>query len=598
MATNNDFTSNWWMNQRTYLLRDRLDREVFAILQKDSAAQKVMDDARNQMLQDVEQERIKNLSGAALAQDGQDGQYQEILAMIRDVAKTEGFPAKAVANANVFIMGSNQINAYTYSSLRDQALDVVFYTPIIDAMSAEGLKAVAGHELGHIMSEHVLISVTLNAIFEKTGRNLIPPDEKFTFESMLRSNLREAITGLYSAMGAVEVPEKTVDWYINIARGIAARIPNDERTKQRMIKLTESILDALGSENHDVSPAGMKNVMNALNPGKDKGDDGPNPKDMKAFQKDLTRHTRSCESTADRHAIVFVGGNPLKESMAVLTGGKGANPDAIWNQVKLQTLAMEKYGMNADDIDTADHPLTPFRVGAVEGFMASYDYKIVKDPFLGLLDMTIKASRYASYLQANVDSGNGTGWREQNGLRRDEYIALAKKGAQMITDIIINEIASASNKDQQNPLANFEQFIGYFDYNTRPMGSITPAFGSLPEQNSAMDIIDLGKKGRIGDLLTSRLTALARENKGKDEKAAEAYTSALNMVNAVILTIDTTAAQQLQFRNIIHLRRGEDPETDPGGILNAAGFCNTTLSGTPAKGSATTASARRTPSTK
>jgi Zn-dependent protease with chaperone function len=568
-ATSNPFIVNWWMNQRTYLLRDRLDREVYAILQSDSASLKILDDARNQMVDDVEQERIKNLSGAAFAQKGETGQYEDLLDMTRKVATAEGFPKVAIDNTNLFVALSNEINAYTYSSLRDQALDLVLFTPIIDAMTKSQLEAVVGHELGHIMSEHVLISTTLNAIFEKTGRNLIPPEEKLTFDALLRSNLREAVRGLYSAMGTVDVPEKAVDWYINLARSIASRIPDDAATKKKLIHVTEQILDAAGAS-HDVTDNGMKRAMAAFRGDVEAAITLGNPKDAKEFQKALTRHTRSCESTADRHSMVYVGAEPLKESMAILTGGKGANPKAVWEQVRTQTLAMQKYGMDADDIDNGDHPLSPFRVGAVEGFQASYDYKIVKDPFLGLLDMTIKATRYAAYLQANVNTGSGTGWREQNSLRRDEYIKLAKLGAEMITQIIVDDIAQSANKDQKNPLPNFEKLIGYFNLDNHPPGSLTPVFASLPEQNIVYDMIELGKPGRLGDLLITRLGALSKDK----QKGGAAYQAALNLLNTVMVTVDMNAAQQLQLRNIVHAARGEQPEQDPAGLLTAAGFAS------------------------
>ncbi|MBI3541750.1 MAG: M48 family metalloprotease [Deltaproteobacteria bacterium] len=68
-------------------------------------------------------------------------------------------------NFHLFVMGSSEFNAYTYSYDVNN-YDIVIYSALVDALTDEGLKAVIGHEMGHVKDRNMLNSLILAADFE------------------------------------------------------------------------------------------------------------------------------------------------------------------------------------------------------------------------------------------------------------------------------------------------------------------------------------------------------------------------------------------------------------------------------------------------
>ncbi len=77
-------------------------------------------------------------------------QFPEIYQMGIDCAHRLG-----IGIPNIYIQNSSEINAYTYAS-DDTSPLLVLYTGIVDRMTPGELKAVIGHECGHIHNQHLV----------------------------------------------------------------------------------------------------------------------------------------------------------------------------------------------------------------------------------------------------------------------------------------------------------------------------------------------------------------------------------------------------------------------------------------------------------
>lgn len=82
-----------------------------------------------------------------------DSKAKPYLDMYQDVVNSKyyHFRPEEKKNARLYIDGSPTINAYSFTG-HPQTL---YYLGLIDALNAEGLRSVMGHELGHAVSKHV-----------------------------------------------------------------------------------------------------------------------------------------------------------------------------------------------------------------------------------------------------------------------------------------------------------------------------------------------------------------------------------------------------------------------------------------------------------
>lgn len=67
---------------------------------------------------------------------------------------------------NIYIENSSEFNAYTIAS-DDTSPLLVLYTGIVDRMTPGELKAIIGHECGHIHNEHTVYKYVINMLFAK-----------------------------------------------------------------------------------------------------------------------------------------------------------------------------------------------------------------------------------------------------------------------------------------------------------------------------------------------------------------------------------------------------------------------------------------------
>lgn len=80
--------------------------------------------------------------------------YDRILKIIQETALDLGFNKDAISNLEVYVKSGSE-NAYTVSGLQNRII-IVFQRDILRTMSAGEIRAVIGHELGHIRGQHVI----------------------------------------------------------------------------------------------------------------------------------------------------------------------------------------------------------------------------------------------------------------------------------------------------------------------------------------------------------------------------------------------------------------------------------------------------------
>jgi Zn-dependent protease with chaperone function len=539
-ATSNPFTSNWYLNQLMFLIRDKLDRQIYSILITDPVAERIMTQARYELEREVLKQRTQFLSQAALASNQNPKQYPEVYEFVVDIAKKMGFPASALEKTNVFIAQSGEINAFTYSPLRTKGIDIVIYTALLKGMSSGQLEAVLAHELTHQMAEHVLMGVTLTAIFNATGLSLIPEEGALShkiFSTMLRSQISQLAKSLHAASGFGSSEDTINKSLFAAAERVTGSILADAGARKKLVGLTGKILSTAGlSEEMDFRSqelvAGVSQVesLRANGGGENKG--------FKEFQAAMVRLTRSQETTADRGAIVSAGADKLSSSMAWLAGGDGANVEAFENQNHLQMLAFEELGLSANDLDTHDHPLTLYRATGIKEFLSSREFKILKDPFLRTLDLYIKMTRFAADSHEKTISGKNMGWRHQETLRREHFINVSSVGARLIADLLMEEIENSAVPNGSDEFPLLTKYLGYFR-DSMEIRAYAPIDQIMPEDRVYNDNTELGKPGRIGEILFSRLMLRA----GKTGKSFY-LSAAKQIVTTMGISIDFAAQQQ------------------------------------------------------
>lgn len=96
--------------------------------------------------------------------------YSRIQRILGDIARDFGYSAEAIKNRLFYIAnGNGQVNAFTVSPFQD-AIVIVANEELIDKMSDLELRAVLGHEFGHIRAGHVVNGILLNVLMNMSLR--------------------------------------------------------------------------------------------------------------------------------------------------------------------------------------------------------------------------------------------------------------------------------------------------------------------------------------------------------------------------------------------------------------------------------------------
>jgi hypothetical protein len=508
--TSDDPALGPWISDRWVdMIRHGLDLELDKILKADPKAQELMAEVNRQLRDEVENTRIQLLANVALAQAGEDGQYQKLLAMTQDVAEELGFSDRVRKDMHVFVINDNAINAFTYAGLPNEHIDVVVYTGLLDIMSEGELRAVIAHELGHIKARHVANSALLSAIFMATGKNLIPSDKRVLLEENIDKAGRALLShqkygGGSSSRSLQSIEEYNLRAYKRLVKALgttAERIFSPAELKALANRLRSA---ANGHSSHD--HGGLSEYEEAS--AESDGATPPDPKAIERFKADMKVATASMETTADRISLLATGSIEDCVSADVrLAGGAGANRVAILRQGELlaRRLVQNPRLMESGGINAGDHPSTNVRALQYHPFSKTRGYKLASNPVLRALDDYKAAATWINML----DQGIGSDWAPSSRLknfevRREMLLEFATTLSKAVIDSIVEEVASPGDQ-----FPNLLSFVDYFknymnppqtghESNLSPSNSASDAASVMPRSDGSIDILsEISKPGRL-----------------------------------------------------------------------------------------------------
>ncbi len=107
------------------------------------------------------------LIGSTQIERGLTPDYDRIRKIVQETALDLGFSEKAIHNIELYVISGTE-NAFTVSGLQDRIV-IVFQRDIFRTMSNGEIRAVIGHELGHIRAEHVITGQVNEMLLQLLG---------------------------------------------------------------------------------------------------------------------------------------------------------------------------------------------------------------------------------------------------------------------------------------------------------------------------------------------------------------------------------------------------------------------------------------------
>jgi Zn-dependent protease with chaperone function len=405
------------------LVRADLEYEVGEVLDSHPVAIQIRKKVGQDLAEAILEYRVAHLKGAAKAFDEsapgkRDGQYSEFLTLTREIAQAMGFPKDTRENAEVFFLGSGEVNAYTFSAKQNQIIAAV-YEGLWELFNKdpEILRPVMLHELQHIMGRHIAMRAELITIFLSTGIDLIPDVEqasdgkqvdkdklfealaakgfehlapvfmslqKFGSEIVDSPLIKAAILKSIEKRGFAFNHDEATAVQAAFAESFNAHLANKilaaaqelrrEIPKSERLALSKTLMKAMSGE---VVTKGKKQAQaNA--------EEEPEV-DIKAYKKFLQKldgiFSRSKEKTCDHMARALTNSSEAAAMPFVLMkGGKWANYPAMLRQGR----ELDEVRLHNPEfaVEEGSHPDISERIEYMESYSATDGYKVVSDPFL------------------------------------------------------------------------------------------------------------------------------------------------------------------------------------------------------------------------
>ncbi len=416
----------YWLFTRSHnrLVRSELEFEVAEVLDNHPVAVKIRKKIAKDLDDAILEYRVQHLGGAAKAYDVEsepgknDTQYGEFLKVTRDLAQAMGFPAEARKGAEIFFLGSSQVNAYTFSA-RQSKIIAAIYSGLWELFdkNLDVLRPVMAHELQHIMARHIAMRAELIAIFISTAIDLIPDvDSEISSKdedtreaakaklqaSLLKGGFADLAPVIMSAkkLGAEILEEPLVKAAIIKSLEKQGFALNSHEAHQITAEYAEKVgsgfanrlleialqlrQDVTRAERLDVTAKLMKTVGERTK----KSADGENEEpavDMKALKKFMQKvdgiWSRSNEKTCDHMARALSATSRIAaEPFVRMMGGKWASYDGMIRQSK--ELAQERTVSPEFAVEEGSHPDIGERIKYMDQYAQTDGFKIVSDPFL------------------------------------------------------------------------------------------------------------------------------------------------------------------------------------------------------------------------
>ncbi|MEI7974093.1 MAG: M48 family metalloprotease, partial [Bdellovibrio sp.] len=397
-------------------LRSPLDRAVRDLLRENPEYERLFQELEHSLKLQASDYAKQHLYSMPQA-NGQ--QYSWFLDLTRDMARRMSLPKSQVDGLVAFVDPSPVMNAYTYTS--EGTTHVVGFKELLDRMDREAIRSVFAHELGHVLSHHVVMNMALQVIFDTSFKILVPeePDDltevrnekesaekmqirklkhkelravlKESLESETRESLHHMISGVGEAHAMNAAQEALLEGYMKTAQNFSQKLSSGNAYQRaEVIRLAEKLFAVLTETPKEEVRLSLQKQIRLLKSGEGgEGDIGTKKELMKKFQQAMQRFSRAAEQTCDNHGIVYAGVRPTQNAFASLMGG---TPEGILSQMENQV--NDPFFIESDFrmAEGSSHPGISARVRYPDVYSRSLEYKVLSDLYLRSVDFYFEAS--------------------------------------------------------------------------------------------------------------------------------------------------------------------------------------------------------------
>ena len=338
-------------------------------------------------------------------------------------------------SARFYIQGGTIVNAWSFTNKPQ----TIFTAPLLRVMTPEENKGVIAHEMTHAQSGHNPNMITVYGVllaagyymFDDTGYSLAgnpllrsfkdnigsmtAPLEEIAGNSSLNALEKGIATSLSHFAGHSSDPNYSSQMKLyldsiaelSVKIGSAARQSGRTKEFQNLVYLIENVLiddEALKMDrwivnkrmsDHQVISSPLNGIVVDL------------MTYLKAVYRGIFAMTRSFERTADKGAVVVVGGPVEETAFTKFLGSEFANP-----AIQRSQLTMAEQDRVADPgravlLDPmTSHPPPNMRIDAAHHFEDTFQYRSLSDPFVKMVYDALDISIYYASTEGLLEAEN------------------------------------------------------------------------------------------------------------------------------------------------------------------------------------------------
>lgn len=507
-ATQQDLIGSWLSDRLNQLIKHGIDREVDRRLHQHPLVQAFSHEVKDWLSAQTAAQRAFFLSqtGLAMPSDGKDpGQYPDIFERSEQIAKILNFSELARKKMRIFVT-TGPVNAFTYSGLPHEFIDVVLFSGLIDLMKLAAndqketpekaldlVGAVIGHEMGHIKARHVLNNILVISIFLATGENVIPSlnasleiqgRQREELHKTVRGQLAKALNhgsyGDYHLRGLTEYHEAILQgWWTTIQR--TANLLNEKYSFAQLKSLAIDMAQAISPE--EVNPNLFKKRIAKAKPQGVKHSEGDKDEeeeddemeglelsyeDLVRFVMSLERYSRSCEVTADRYGRLVSNLDVAELVYAKLAAAQGGSAEGMRRQMEILAELFQNHKELEEPtiLSQGTHPSPVFRAIQHRNFQNNIAYQIYSDSFLKALDTYVGVAGWMDGVQKEMRNPGDQSAELMSVARRDlamkSFTAFEKDLVEVLFASLVDELGQ-----KQPKLDRFKKMLDYLHQRTQ-----------------------------------------------------------------------------------------------------------------------------------
>ena len=454
--------ASWVDTRLNRYLKDPMDAEVDSILKTHPLVRRAMGEIIARLKVQIGHRRLGLLTRATLSMNDlgeKHNQYPELKNETIEIAKKLHFPTKSRKDPYVFVVGSPDINAYTYSAL-PSFLDLAFFEGLIELMEPEEVTAVIGHEVAHIKARHVLNRVLLVTIFILTGEDLLSEE---TEEVKARLARLKSVSKQFLF--------NHVNHYPSLDQGVKSQLQKFLETDLQIV--TDSLRQSAKNPREILSL--FRQLRKGL--GMEEEEEGEEveqitEEDIERFEMALERYSRSCETSADRMGMTVTTKKGSQGAQMKLLSSR-ATSEGVSRQLKLLGDIFDEHPhMVEQTMDgQGTHPANIARVAQFDKFSRSPQYLIFSDPFLKALDTYFALGEATVRLKRREAKGQNSPdelLSKQVGSHRiEQFRKFENQLSNLLSKAIVKDLAKKDSTDKSHLFQNFLEYLKFFEEQNR-----------------------------------------------------------------------------------------------------------------------------------